>query len=199
MSHLYKAAHNVTGSSGADAWAGTKYKDKANGGLGNDVLDGKRGSDTLNGGKGNDELIGGQGADALIGGNGKDKLLGGGGKDMLTGGRSADTLSGGKGGDMFVFASAKDANKDRITDFKSKQGDAMDVSGIDAISGNGTKQDDTFTFIGDADFSNTAGELRYSKQKSQTLIQGDVDGDGRADFAVRLTQSMNLSADDFIL
>jgi hypothetical protein len=77
--------------------------------------------------------------------------------------------------------------------------DQIDLSAIDAETGPGNQ---AFTFIGTALFSNTKGQLRVQKAGSTAIVQGDVNGDGAADFAVTLLNFTNLStltAIDFVL
>ena len=72
------------------------------------------------------------------------------------------------------------------------------MAGIDAITGSGT--DDPFRFIGTADFSRSAGELRIAASGKQWLVSGDTNGDGLADISL-LVSSVNgpLVAADFAL
>jgi len=60
-----------------------------------------------------------------------------------------------------------------------------------------------FTFIGNGAFSATAGELRYdfvdTSTTQNTVIYGDTNGDGLADFAIRLSGHVNLTGTDLIL
>ena len=51
----------------------------------------------------------------------------------------------------------------------------------------------------DARFSHHAGELRAYSAGSNTLVAGDVDGNGRADFQIVLIGHHTLTAGDFIL
>ena len=93
------------GTSGADVYVGTNFKDRYDGGLG---------------------------ADHISGGNGSDVLEGGSGKDTLIGGNGDDILRGGTGNDTFVFLSAAEASGagtliDQITDFQTGQ-DKIDLS-----------------------------------------------------------------------
>ena len=154
-------------------------------------------------GTGNDEnnTISGNGGDnTLNGGNGDDTLSGGAGNDVLVGGAGKDTMTGGAGDDKFVFNSLSDmgnsnATNDIITDFQS--GDVINLSGVDADSG--TVGDQAFTLIGSAAFSGAAGELRLYHHNGNTYVAGDVDGDGAADFQIRLTGFHSLGADSFVL
>jgi hypothetical protein len=58
---------------------------------------------------------------------------------------------------------------------------------------------DAFSFIGGAAFSNTAGELRFGSYAGGVLVQGEVDGDGSADFSIALRGTHSLIATDFVL
>jgi len=152
------------------------------------------------GGTGNDTLIGNAIANTLTGGAGNDTLSGGGGNDILIGGPGVDTLIGGDGADTFVFAtgdsSAAAGQHDLITDFASGV-DHIDISGIDAISS--TPAHDAFHFIGATALDGTAGALDYYYDATHgvTVLQGDTNGDGIADFAIDLTGDIPLSVSDF--
>jgi hypothetical protein len=74
-------------------------------------------------------------------------------------------------------------------------GDQIDLSQIDAVAG-GT--DNAFNFVGSSAFQN-AGDLRVAVKGANTLVAGDVDGDGAADFAIVLAGVVALQAGDFIL
>ena len=63
---LWGEAHNVTGSSGDDTYAGTKFGDVVRGLRGDDVLNGRGGNDRITGGLGADKLTGGGKADTFI-------------------------------------------------------------------------------------------------------------------------------------
>lgn len=103
---------------------------------------------------------------------------------------------------MFVFNSASDSTvkasgRDTIFDFNGKAGDRIDLSGIDANTERSGNQ--TFSFVGTDGFSGKAGELRYEKTASDTFIYGDVDGDGKADFAIQIASSTTMLKDYFLL
>ncbi len=138
-----------------------------------------------------DVLSGNDGNNRLSGGAGDDRIDGGKGNDIINGGLGADRLSGGRGNDTFVFDQI-DSARDIITDFQSRY-DKIDLSGLDAIAG--TYADDAFSFIGSTAFSNVAGQLRYANG----IIEGDVNGDGIADFSIQLQGNVNLNLADFIL
>jgi Ca2+-binding RTX toxin-like protein len=151
-------------------------------------------------GKGGDDILDGQGGgDELYGRGGEDVLHGGSGDDLLVGGSGADVLTGGTGGDIFHFSdgdSGTGAGADGITDFLSWT-DKMDIRGVDANSG--LAGDQAFSWIGNAAFSGTAGELRYYFDGTDTWVQGDYTGDGISDFEIVLTGSFSLVASDFYL
>jgi predicted extracellular nuclease len=136
----------------------------------------------------------------LRGGAGSDTLIGGHQSDSLYGGLGADQLTGGAGNDTFLFRSTGDstaANQDGILDFAT--GDLIDLSAIDADT-TSPFSNDAFHFIGSDAFGNHAGELRVDAiSGSDWLVQGDVDGDGVADFQLLVTVTDNhpLAATDF--
>jgi Ca2+-binding RTX toxin-like protein len=167
-----------------------------------DSLFGDASGNSLRGGTGNDKLFGRDGDDALLGEVGKDKLSGGIGLDTLTGGLGADRLTGGSEADIFLFSALADSGtkaktRDTIVDFKRAELDRIDLQGIDAIASTGG--DDAFTFIGKAGFNDVEGELRFQKSGSDTLVLGDVDGDGKSDFSILLDASIKLKVVDFFL
>ena len=139
----------------------------------------------------------------IFGGGGNDVLTGGAGNDLIFGGARGDTLTGGTGNDVFRYQSAEESNsteRDGIQDFNP--GDLIDLSRIDAISG--TAENDAFSFVGNAAFSGTAGQLRFeniSLGGPIWLVQGDTDGDGVSDFEVVLVISPPdpITASDFLL
>lgn len=96
------------------------------GGAGNDTLKGYQDQDILIGGTGKDKLKGGSGDDFLEGGSDRDTLIGGSGKDFLNGGSGSDKLIGHSGADIFAFSSPFDG-VDKIKDFKSKEGDKIQI------------------------------------------------------------------------
>lgn len=151
-------------------------------------------ADVLHGGDGDDHLSGGAGNDKLLGGAGEDTLAGGIGKDIVTGGTGKDVLWGGGGADTFVFGKgAVDKSAiDIIRDFSHAQGDRIDLAGIDADAGR--QGDQAFHLIGTSAFSGDAGELRYASGS----LQGDVDGDGIADFSILVDHAPKLVAADFL-
>ena len=150
---------------------------------------------------GSDTLRGLDGADVLTGELGNDTIEGGAGDDVLTGGAGRDTLTGGSGADRFVFldgdVAAERARADLITGFSRTDSDRIDLRRIDANLA--TIVDDRFTFIGARAFGGIAGELRYAWAGGETLVMGDTDGDGAADFVNRCTGTIGFVAVDFVL
>jgi parallel beta-helix repeat protein len=143
----------------------------------------------LTGGAGADTLVGMAGADTLSGGLGNDRLAGNGGNDKLTGAAGADT---------FIFSKGYPAGGgvDSVTDFSSSQHDKLNVHSIDARSA--TAGDDDFKFIATQNFHHISGELRYVVSGSNAVVQGDVNGDGLADFTINVLGVHSLQASDFL-
>lgn len=174
---------------------------QATGGAGTDTL---TGIENLVGGAGADTLIGDGNANVIDGGGGADQLSGGGGADILIGGGGRDMLEGGAGGDVFRFAAVADlagataTTADVILDFSSAQGDRIDLSGIDANTLTASVND-AFTWIGKSAFTKVAGQLHYEVINGVDLVSGDIDGNGIADFAIRIDKAPPLSALDFVL
>ena len=140
------------------------------------------------------------GNDTVQGLGGDDWLYGDAGNDTLTGGAGADRLTGGVGQDQFVYTLVSEstgAAMDVIADFLRSQGDRISLSAIDANSVAGGNQ--AFAFIGASAFSNVAGQLRYQASGGNTIVSGDVNGDGVADLQIQLTGTISLVASDFIL
>ncbi len=136
-------------------------------------------------------LIGGTGDDYMVGGSGNDTLEGGGGRDIMYGQDGADT---------FVFKATGDAPLDdnpfartAIGDFSVGQ-DKIDLSAIT------TADNQPLSFIGETAFTNQAGEVHQVVSDGNSVIEGDVDGDGTADFQIELygtTQALQASDFEF--
>ncbi|MGH6768977.1 MAG: calcium-binding protein [Xanthobacteraceae bacterium] len=154
------------------------------------------------GGTGNSSantIIGSTGANKLLGMNGNDSLNGGSGNDILTGGFGRDIMIGSTGFDDFDFNSISESRvgstRDVINSFQ-RGIDDIDLRTIDARSGVSGNQ--AFTFIGTQDFNDVRGELRYRDLGSTCIVQGDVNGDGRADFEITV-KATSLAGGDFLL
>jgi Ca2+-binding RTX toxin-like protein len=150
------------------------------------------------GAAGADTLSGMSGADTMNGGAGKDSLLGGGGDDALAGGRGRDVVTGGAGADRFVFlnADATSTAIDNVQDFRHAQGDKIDFSAWDANAGGVGVQ--SFKWAGTAAFHRTVGELRMAAITGGWQLQGDLDGDGSADFRINVHTPGTLELADLI-
>lgn len=192
-------ADQLFGQAGNDTMYGGAGDDLVNGGSGDDRMFGNDGNDTLYGGDGDDLLSGQAGADLLSGGNGNDRLDGGAGDDQLyahagndtlLGGAGLDLLHGGAGADVFVFLSAAEAGTgnamDRIADFSHGE-DRIDLAAL------------ALHFVGGAAFSGVSGELRLAVDAAGGRLEGDMNGDGLADFGVILTGVTAFDAGDLIL
>lgn len=191
----------VDGGAGNDILTGLGGNDAIIGGRGSDTLAGGGGNDVIDGGIGNDRMAGDDGNDTLVGGAGIDQINGGAGDDIVNGGAGRDVVTGGTGQDDFLFddgdfAGVTGSTSDRITDFSKAQGDIIDLSAVDAIFGGA---DNGFAFIGNAAFGSVAGQLRYQITGGNTLVTGDINGDGTADFMIRLDGAVALVAADFVL
>ncbi|MEH2513774.1 Ca2+-binding RTX toxin-like protein [Nitrobacteraceae bacterium AZCC 1564] len=222
IENITGSTHNdaLTGDAGANHLDGGAGNDLIWGGDGNDTLTGGSGADTLSGGAGIDTadystsqgkvtvdlaLGTGSGGDAqgdrltsienITGSAFDDHLIGNTAANQIFGGAGADVLTGGAGADTFVFKTVQDstpAHQDQITDFSSAQGDHIDLSAIDANTQAAGHQD--FGFIGSAAFSDVAGQLRFADH----FLEGDVNGDGAADFRVNVNVA-SLQHGDLIL
>ncbi len=222
IENLTGSTHNdaLTGDAGANRLDGNAGDDRIWGGDGNDTLIGGHGADVLAGGQGNDTVDystslsavtvnlatgTGSGGDAqgdklssienVTGSGFDDHLTGNAVANQIFGGGGADILTGGAGADTFVFKAILDSapgHEDQITDFSSAQGDHISLVGIDAntkVAG-----DQAFNYIGSTAFSDVAGQLRYADH----FLEGDVNGDGIADFRVQVNVA-SLSHSDLLV
>ena len=161
---------------------------------------------TLTGNSASNELTGGFGHDVLVGGGGLDVLFGSIGNDSLFGEGGADILNGGQGIDTFFYSSISDtpsgpSQRDAIVDFQQGQ-DKIDLTRIDA--GLNLAGDQAFFFVFTGNFGangDLTAYVRYSQVNGNTLIQGDLGGDGnfQTDFEILLLGLFNLDDPDFIL
>lgn len=153
-------------------------------------------------------LTGNGAANKLFGGAGNDSLNGRSGNDTLIGGSGRDSMTGGSGADDFDFNLVSEigngATRDRIMDFQHLIDD-IDLSTIDA---NGSAAGNTaFQFLAakGAGFTDVKGQLRWVQidaagtASDRTIIEGDINGDRRADFQIELVGLKTLSSGDFVL
>ena len=124
---------------------------------------------------------GGSARDVLWGNEAANVLTGNGGDDVLNGFEGADTYVGGAGYDVHMFSHLESG--DSVADFMTNE-DKLDLRGTGV----------SFTYVGNAAFTNTAGELRYDNG----VLEGDADGDGIADISIDLGNAP-LAATDLVL
>jgi hypothetical protein len=136
---------------------------------------------TGNGGTNN--LQGNGGDNVLSGLAGVDTINGNDGDDTIVGGEGNDLLRGGTGGDVFRVAHAFGATleTDQVYDFSTAEGDSIDLSAIDAVAGGG---DNAFVLV--TAFSNVAGQMTLSFAGAITTLKLDVNGDGKADYQMKI-------------
>ncbi|HVM37014.1 MAG TPA: Ig-like domain-containing protein [Sphingomicrobium sp.] len=200
-------ADSLYGGAGNDTIRGGADNDLIHGGLGNDLLVGGNGADLLYGEDGDDYLYGGAGADhldggggndRLFGGDGDDRLVGGSGDDILAGGAGSDKLTGGSGKDIFIFTrteigTSKRGEHDVITDFQQGT-DKIDIS---ALYGGGA-----YNGLKNGALSGRATDaykVGYYSESGKTWLEGDIDGDGRADFVIEMTGAYKLTGSDLLV
>jgi Ca2+-binding RTX toxin-like protein len=197
-------ANVLKGLGGGDTVKGLAGNDEIRGGDGNDFLYGDDGNDALYGDKGNDNLYGGAGNNQMYGGVGNDVLWGSGDPaqvELFVGDAGKDAMHGFGGKDTFRFESISDsavgANRDHVVDLFRSEGDKIDLSAIDAKTGQSGNQ--AFNFIGDGAFF-ASGQIRFVDQGTGAkLLQVNNDGDLQADMEIMLGMAPQLGAQDFIL
>ncbi|WP_412072612.1 beta strand repeat-containing protein [Pseudomonas fluorescens] len=165
---------------------------QATGGSGSDTL---LNVENLTGSNYHDKLTGNALANTLNGGAGNDTLTGGAGNDLLIGGTGLDMLYGGTGADTFDFNALNEmglgALRDVIGDFKTSEGDKIDLSTLDANLA--TAANDAFSFIGSTAFSsNATGQVRFAGG----VLYGSTDADTAAEFEIQLVGVSNLQTAD---
>jgi Ca2+-binding RTX toxin-like protein len=192
----FMAAHTAAGYDiGGLATDTVRNFENIRSGGGNDILYGSAVNNSIEGGDGQDWLFGLGGSDTLHGEGGNDRLVGGAGKDFLT---------GWAGTDYFMFAAPSDsgigvAARDVIMDFQNGT-DQIDLSFVDADT-NSRGVDDAFLFIGNQTFSGVAGQLRVYAFADGQIVEGDVNGDAKADFSIEVAMNAfttTLMSTDFV-
>ena len=154
-----------------------------------------------------ENVVGTAFADMLTGDAGANALSGGAGNDRLTGDLGRDTLTGGAGNDVFDVNAVAESGvgagvRDVIIDFQ-RGVDEIDLGDIDANAAR--PGDQSFNLIGTRDFSGKAGELHYQTfdqagtANDITVVSGDLNGDGAADFEIEIAGIVQLTRSDFLL
>ncbi|MDQ0463370.1 Ca2+-binding RTX toxin-like protein [Caulobacter ginsengisoli] len=145
-------------------------------------------------------MTGNAGANMLDGLAGDDVLKGMNGDDFLIGGTGSDIMVGGAGADTFVIRQESihvsgPIEIDTVNDLLAGQGDRLDLSAIDADSSTGG--DDAFHLVGS--FSHQAGEMTLSFAGGITTLQLDVNGDGLADYRMKISGDVHLDSGGWLL
>ena len=144
-------------------------------------------------------LLGLAAGEQLYGRAGDDLLDGGAGRDRLFGGRGADLLIGGADADRFVFKTAAHSppgGHDVILDFSRDQGDRINLRPLDAFPGR--TGDQKLEWI-DTDAFTDRGQVRQAVVAGHTVIEVNLDQDGRAELAIALDREIDLQRSDFLL
>lgn len=84
---------------------------------------------------------------------------------------------------------------DHIYDFRSAEGDNLDLSDVDAdVGANG---DQAFTLV--SGFSRTAGEMTLTFVGGITTVRLDFNGDGRPEYQVKINGDVTGDSGDWML
>lgn len=146
-------------------------------------------------------ITGNAGRNTLSGMGGDDSLIGAAGNDTLIGGMGADALHGGTGVDTYVFnsvaESARGGARDSVYGWESH--DRIDLSAIDGSPLADGRQ--ALTYAGQVAYGATLalGELAWYQRGSSTYVIANTEGDGQAEFELRLSGLHSLVANDFLL
>ena len=152
----------------------------------------------LTGNSGNNVLSGLAGVDTILGGDGNDTIIGGAGNDLMTGGAGADTFAILQESVYFSKAPAgKSLEIDFVYDLSKAEGDKLDLSAIDADSN--TLGNQAFHLVGAFTKHGAEMTLVYSAASNQTVLSLDVDGDGKADYQMKITGDVHLDSGGWIL
>ncbi|MDB5472129.1 MAG: hypothetical protein JWR84_3689 [Caulobacter sp.] len=136
---------------------------------------GNAGANNLQGNSGDNFLTGLGGVDTINGNDGDDVIIGGEGNDLLRGGLGHDDF-------RVAHAFGPVLETDQVYDFNTAEGDRVDISQIDAIAGG---SDNAFTYVG-ATFGKHAGEMTLSFASGITTLRLDINGDGKADYQMKI-------------
>ena len=124
-------------------------------------------------------------------GDGNNVLSGGASADFFVGLGGQDTLIGGAGADTFEFWKVSDSPfwaRDEIVDFNAAEGDKIDVQSFESP--------EAFSYIYGSDFVvGGPSQLRFENG----TLEGEITGDGVADFVIALLNVSSLAVSDLIL
>jgi Ca2+-binding RTX toxin-like protein len=176
------------------------YGDDMVGATGNDTLDMSAITANIEANLGTGSMFRGSVASAQSGSDviwSIENFIGGSGDDRITASAAANEIDGGAGNNTYVFKSAQDADGDVITGFSP--GDKIDLSAMDA---NGCDTGDgTFALVSGG--FTAPGQIQITHETRAdgdvTIIQGNVSGNGEAEFDLTLKGRHELTASDFNL
>ena len=142
------------------------------------------------GNAGANNIQGNAGANRLDGDLGVDTLNGNDGDDIIIGGLGNDLLRGGLGADAFAVRhiAAGVLETDQIYDFSDAEGDYLDLT--DAFAG---------TLSQVAAFSKVAGQMTVALSGGNTVVRLDLNGDGKADYQVKINGDVTDHATAWLL
>ncbi|WP_029008276.1 calcium-binding protein [Azospirillum halopraeferens] len=205
----------ILGGAGDDVLFGDYYTDRYRSGANAALARDGTHADIIDGGAGNDWIAGGAGPDVLTGGTGSDTFSIADiaesrpdARDRITDFRGNLQERFENGTHTVLFSSVGGATAQlipgqQVVDFRGAaahtQRDIIDLSEIDAQVLTPGKQG--FVFIGQAPFT-AAGQVRWVEEGNNIVIEGNVDNNPDADFAIELTGiagSYALTALDFNL
>jgi len=195
-----------------EAATGSNFNDQLYGSDSRNLLNGNDGSDFIIGNGGDDYLVGGFGHDFFHGGLGRDWIV----MDELNWGKLTQTGTNGsytysgrylrdaeQSGNMISYKSVNEStvsNSDVIDGFVLEY-DLIDLTSIDANTKRSGNQNFDSTMV--TSFTKKVGQLKISEftnlvdnyntsvstngyKLSGTELQGDINGDGVADFSIKL-------------
>jgi hypothetical protein len=146
------------------------------------------------------QLTGNDGANTLSGLAGVDTITGGDGNDIIIGGLGGDLLRGGADADTFVVLQESVGNAaletDTVYDYSAGDGDRIDLSAIDADS---TQQGNQAFTLAESGFTRTAGEMTLTFASGQTTLKLDVNGDGKADYQMKINGDVTHESGGWLL
>jgi Ca2+-binding RTX toxin-like protein len=166
-------------------------------GLGNLNGTGNGLANTLNGNDGDNVLDGAGGVDLLKGGIGADTIIGGTGNDVLQGGVGADSfVVRQESAYSSLVPGGRVMEVDTVSDFLTAQGDFIDLSAIDAIAAT-AGVNDAFVLVGA--FSGAAGQMTLTFGAGTTTLRLDTDGDGTADYLMKINGNVTADSAGWVL